>query len=46
MAVFGQILTDSGHIDPCAPNQRVDIVLIEIERAVEVGPRLVEKLGG
>ena len=39
-------MCDKAHIDPCATDQRVDIVRIEIESAVEVRARLVEKLDG
>jgi hypothetical protein len=45
-AVFGQPRSDKAHIDPCALDQRFDIVRIEIEGAVEVGTRFVEMLGG
>ncbi len=45
-AVFGQPITDRGEIDPGATHQRVDIVRIEIESAVEVRTGLVEKIGG
>ena len=45
-AVFGQPISDRGYIDPGATDQRVDIVRIEIESAVEVRARLVEELGG
>ena len=38
--------SDKVQIDPCAADQRVDIVRIEIESAVEVRARVVEKLGG
>ena len=45
-AVFGQPIGGKAQIDPCATDQRVDIVRIEIEGAVEVKTRLVEKIGG
>ena len=46
LVVFGQPSHCNGHIDPPAPDERIDIVWIEIESPVELRPRSVEGLGG